>query len=106
MALMQTAFGREPARELRVRQRIEQPDHADRDGALLDEVGHGLGDRDLFGVETDDEAGGDENAGGIDFVDTGGDVAAGGFLFFSSRSRVGGGGFYNHRKSEESCPLP
>src|SRR6478752_5890856 len=42
--------------ELRIRERIEEPDHTGRNGGVLDALGHSLSDARLLGVEADEEA--------------------------------------------------
>src|ERR1700736_481343 len=66
---MQPAFLLKPARELRVRQCVEQAHHADRDRRLLDKVDHVIRHRLLLAIEADDETRSDEEAGGVKLVD-------------------------------------
>src|SRR6516164_5450478 len=66
--LKQAAFLFKPAPELRVRQRIEEAHHANRDRRLLDQINHRIRCRLRFAVEADDEARGDEKTGGVDGV--------------------------------------
>src|SRR5690242_4520226 len=73
---VQAAFAREPTRELRVRQRVKQADHSDRNIRLLNKIDHWLRDRSLFRVEADNEAGRNRHAGAVNLVNTIADAAA------------------------------
>ena len=52
MVGMQPAFLLEPPGELRAGQGVKQPDDAERDRRVLDQLDHGVGDRLLFAVES------------------------------------------------------
>jgi hypothetical protein len=84
MASVETVLTDEPARQLGIGQRREEPHHRDRDRCLLDEICHRLGDRSCFAIETEDEAGGDQHPGVVDFLHTIGQTATG-ILFLLHR---------------------
>ena len=63
---MQPALLFQTARQLGVRQGVEQTDHRHRNRGVLDQFHHGVGDRNLLGVEADDKAGGDKHSRGIE----------------------------------------
>src|SRR4051794_11913136 len=73
---MQPSFLLQTAAELCVRQTVKQPDHRDRDGAVLDQLDHRACDGTLFGVEADDEPSKYKHAMLIDGVNSVRDVAA------------------------------
>ena len=66
----------EPARELRVRQRVKKAHHADRDSGFLNQLDHRIRRRLRFAVETDDETCVHEKAGRVDSAETVRDTAS------------------------------
>ena len=74
---MQSPLVSQAARKLGIGQRIEQPDHAHRNCGFLNEVGHGIGYRAFFAVETNDKSCGDEHPGGIELVDARREITTG-----------------------------
>ena len=86
---MQPAFLGEAARQLRIGQRIEQPDHATGMPAVLDQLDHRVGHAAFLAVEADDEAGGHEHAGVVDLVHALRDAAARVLLLLRLHERLG-----------------
>ena len=88
---VQAALARKPARELGIRQRIKQSDHADRNGGLLDEFDDGIGDRSSFAVKAENETRRHIESGRINPMDALGNVPPRILLFPHRNQRVGSG---------------
>ncbi len=97
---MQTAFLGEPARQLGVRQGIEQPGHRDRDRGFLDQRRDLVRHLVAFLIEADNEAGSTKIAGVVDLVHALGDVAAC-VCFLRVATRTSGSGLSMPMKTEK-----
>ena len=103
MVGVKAAFFGKAAGELRVGQRIKQPDHGNWDGRKLDEMRNRVGYFGLLTVETNDETGGDNHASSIDFVNAFDQIATGVLLLSHRHQSFWIGAFDADEQCKEIC---
>src|SRR6516164_4485458 len=103
MVEVKPALARKPPSELSVGKRIEQADHADRNGAILDKIDHGLGNRDLLTVETHDEARGHKYPGAVNSVNALDEISTRVLFLFHCDKRDGIWTFDTDKNQEKVC---